>query len=363
VKVVRIGHRELAAKCPERGKFATSPICRRIEGLATRLLSLRIGKSMLGKMRSTNFSSAAWPPDATRVLIALSAGMFLWQWSVLMLTPMVRNGASVFPLDAFRAALFDLARPGPIDDIGALSLAGLKAGHWWQPVTHLFLHGGLLQLGFSLILLAAAGNPLERILGRRHLVGIFLCGGLAGAVIRLAVEKDLHLLGSFAATCAVAVAATTILPEQDLRMFRLFRRLPGPLPAKYFAASLTFVLVLLFLVDNGPAVSARQLQSAHLAPLAGCFVGWLYARALGFGRRVPVYLRSRPVPALIATSANSASPDSQLASTDPHEFIREAIDPILEKISREGLDHLTPGERRLLEQASERLPDSSASKK
>ena len=43
-------------------------------------------------------------------------------------------------------------------------------------------------------------------------------------------------------------------------------------------------------------------------------------------------------------------------------FIRDAIDPILEKISREGLDRLTPDERRLLEQASERLPDSSASK-
>jgi membrane associated rhomboid family serine protease len=317
---------------------------------------------MPGKLRSPHPSSATWPPDATKVLIALSTGLFLWQWSILLLTPPFLHGHGVTSAEAIRAALYDLARPGPVETFGALSVAGLTAGRWWQPVTHLFLNAGLVQLGCSMLLLFAAGYPLERILGRRHLVSVFLCGGLAGALLRLAVEKDVHVLGSAAATCAVAVAAITILPEQDLRMFRLFRRLPVQLPAKYFAASLIFALVLLFLVDNGPAVSARQLQTAHLAPLAGCFTGWLYARLLGFGRRVPVYWQSRPVPALIATSALAAARESVGEPTDPHAFIRDAIDPILEKISREGLDRLTPDERRLLEQASERLPDSSASK-
>jgi membrane associated rhomboid family serine protease len=317
---------------------------------------------MPGKLHSPNPSPTAWPPDATKVLVVLSVGMLLWQWSILLLSPPFRDGSGVISFDAVRAALFDLARPGPVENFGALSLAGLKAGHWWQPVTHLFLNAGLVQLGFSLILLLTAGFPLERILGRRALVSIFLCGGLVGAVLQLAVEKDIHVLGSAAAACAVAVAATTILPEQDLRMFRVFRRLPLALPAKYFAAVLIFALVLLFLVDNGPAVSARQLQTSHLAPLAGCFTGWLYARALGFGRRVPVYLQSRPVPALIATGAASALHAASDHAMDPHEFIRDSIDPILEKISREGLDRLTPDERRLLEQASERLPDSSASK-
>jgi membrane associated rhomboid family serine protease len=317
---------------------------------------------MNGKQRSPNPSSTAWPPDATKVLLALSGGLFLWQWSLLLLTPPFRDASGVISLEAVRALFVDLVRPGPVQDVGALSIAGLKAGYWWQPVTNLFLHTGLVQLALSLTLLAAAGFPLERIVGRRHLVGIFLCGGLVGAVLQLAVEKDVHVLGSAAAVCAVAVAATTILPEQDLRMFRIFRRLPLALPAKYFAATLIFSLVLLFLIDNGPAVSARQLQTAHLAPLAGCFTGWFYARCLGFGRRVPVYLQSRPVPALIATGVNTARHAAGAEMMDPHEFIRDSIDPILDKISREGLDQLTPDERRLLEQASERLPDSSASK-
>jgi membrane associated rhomboid family serine protease len=317
---------------------------------------------MRGKLHPPNPSSAAWPPDATKVLVALSVGLFVWQCSILLLTPTFWHEPGAGSAEAMRAALFDLARPGPVETFGALSVAGLKAGHWWQPVTHLFLNAGLVQLGFSMILLAAAGVPLERIFGRRHLVSVYLCGGIAGAALQLAVEKDIHVLGSAAAACAVAVAATTILPEQDLRMFRLFRRLPLQLPAKYFAASLIFALVLLFLVDNGPAVSARQLQTAHLAPLAGCFTGWLYARLLGFGRRVPVYLQSRPMPALLATSPIDAARELVGEPTDPHAFIRDAIDPILEKISREGLDRLTPDERRLLEQASERLPDSSASK-
>ena len=319
---------------------------------------------MSAKLRVPNSPPASWPPSATRVLISLSIGLFIWQWSLLWLTPGFWRDNGVLSLEALRAGLFDLDRPGPVESFGAFSLAGLQAGRWWQPITHLFLHGGLIQLALSLLVLAAAGPVLELIIGRRHFVGVFLLGGAAGAALQLAVEKDIHILGSATAVCAVAIAATTILPEQDLRVFSIFRRLPLVLSAKYFAAGLIVTLVLLFFVDNGPAVSARRLQTAHLAPLAGCFVGWLYARLLGFGRRVPVYAHSRPVPALVAPY-RPRDPEPAEATgdaADPHDFIRDAIDPILEKISREGLDRLTPDERRLLEQASERLPDSRASK-
>lgn len=283
---------------------------------------------------------------------------------MLLLTPAFGRENGILSAEAVRAGLFDLARPGAVDTYGALSVAGLKAGWWWQPITHLFLHGGLIQLSLSMLLLLAAGRPLEAIIGRRHLVGLYLLGGSAGAMLQLAVEKDIHVLGSGAAVCAVALAAATILPEQDLRAFRLFRRLPMSIAAKYFAASLVFALVLRFFVDNGPAVSARQLQTAHLAPLAGCFVGWMFARALGFGGRVPVYLNRPPVPALVAPHGASSLSVVETPGdfADPHEFIRDEIDPILEKISREGLERLTPDERRLLERASERLPDSRASK-
>ena len=319
---------------------------------------------MFAKMRTPNSPLASWPPSATRVLISLSIGLFLWQWSLLLLSPSFWRENGVLSLEALRAGLFDLDRPGQVETFGAVSLAGLQAGRWWQPITHQFLHGGFLQLALSMLVLAAAGPALERIIGRRHLFGVYLLGGAAGAALQIAVQKDIHVLGSATAVCAVAIAATTILPEQDLRVYRLLRRLPLPLSAKHFAASLVFTLVLLFLVDNGPAVSSRRLQTVHLAPLAGCFVGWLYARLLGFGHRVAVYAHSRPVPALVAPyRPHDAEPlNAAVDATDPHDFIRDAIDPILEKISREGLDRLTPDERRLLEQASERLPDSRASK-
>ena len=319
---------------------------------------------MSAKLRVPNSPLATWPPSATRVLISLSVGLFLWQWSLLLLSSAFWRENGVLSLEALRAGLFDLDRPGPVETFGSISLAGLQAGRWWQPITHLFLHGGLIQLALGMIVVAAAGPALERIIGRRHLLGVYLVGGGAGATLQLAVEKDIHVIGSTSAVCAVAIAATTILAEQDLRVFRLFRRLPLVLSAKYFAAGLVFALVLLFFVDNGPAVSARRLQTAHLAPLAGCFVGWLYARLLGFGRRVPVYAHSRPVPAPVAPyrPPDSEPVDATSDGADAHDFIRDAIDPILEKISREGLDRLTPDERRLLEQASERLPDSRASK-
>jgi hypothetical protein len=39
----------------------------------------------------------------------------------------------------------------------------------------------------------------------------------------------------------------------------------------------------------------------------------------------------------------------------PEQFIAEEIDPVLDKISREGMDSLTRAERRLLAKAREKM--------
>ena len=43
----------------------------------------------------------------------------------------------------------------------------------------------------------------------------------------------------------------------------------------------------------------------------------------------------------------------------PEQFISEEIDPVLDKISREGIGSLTRGERRLLAKAREKIGEKS----
>ena len=43
----------------------------------------------------------------------------------------------------------------------------------------------------------------------------------------------------------------------------------------------------------------------------------------------------------------------------PEQFIAEEVDPLLDKISREGIGSLTRGERRLLAKAGEKIAEKA----
>src|SRR5205085_11400498 len=79
--------------------------------------------------------------------------------------------------------------------------------------------------------------------------------------------------------------------------------------------------------------------------LGGCIAGWFYAHLLGFGR--PSILQR-------ALTQRRAEAERYNAMT-PEEFIAQEIDPLLDKISREGMGSLTRAERRLLAKAREKI--------
>ena len=88
---------------------------------------------------------------------------------------------------------------------------------------------------------------------------------------------------------------------------------------------------------------------AHSAYLGGCVAGWLYAHLLGFGR--PSILQR-------ALRQRRAEVERYRAMT-PEQFISEEVDPILDKISREGLQSLTWSERRTLARAQEKIAEKA----
>lgn len=298
---------------------------------------------------------APWPPPATNVLVALGAAALAWQWTLFLLTESDFLRTFIVPASAWKTILTGLGDSESVRIFGAWSLEGLRAGYWWQPISHLFVHDGILPAVFSFAFLYAAGKSIEPIIGRRHLAGMFLAGAWAGGLFQLLAEPHARLLGASSATYAVLFAALTIRGAHDLRSIAPLAWLPVPFRARHLAAGIVATLIVSFLVENSAAVSPNMLYTGSLAHLIACLAGWTYARALGFARRPDFPAWPSPAsPPVRPASPPVAIPEEE-EEPDPHAFIRDSIDPILEKIRASGMDSLTPDERRRLERASAML--------
>ena len=58
---------------------------------------------------------------------------------------------------------------------------------WVGPFSHQFLHGGWLHLVMNMVMLAAFGSPVERMVGRRLMLVLYLFSGVIGAFTHFAL--------------------------------------------------------------------------------------------------------------------------------------------------------------------------------
>jgi len=74
--------------------------------------------------------------------------------------------------------------------IGALEPEAVVAqGEYWRLFTALFLHGGLLHLGFNLFALYVLGPPLERSIGTIPTLACYLISGLVSSAGVVALNE------------------------------------------------------------------------------------------------------------------------------------------------------------------------------
>ena len=265
--------------------------------------------------------SRRWPPvrpAAWMALVGANVGFFIAQ---TMLNAAVRGPG-----------------PGMAEDWLGLSAAGIASGRVWQFFSYSFLHGGVWHLLANMLMLCFAGREVEAILGPRHFLAIYFGGGLLGGLSQwVFTPLDVPLLGASACVLAVLIAFTTILPELEMTLL-LFYVVPVRMRAKHLAMA-TVGLSVLFLVTH------KFSMIGHWAHLGGCLFGWLYVKQLGYGNplRIQKYLFEKRQQA------------ERIERMSPQQFISEEIDPILDKIARDGIQSLTRSERRTLEKGREKI--------
>lgn len=285
----------------------------------------------------------------------------------------------------------------PAEPGGLLSWEALKAGKWWTGVTHMFVHNDALHLVSNMALLWAAGRRVLADAGVRHFLYLYFGSGLASALVSMLLHPSSPLLGASGCVAGVVGAYAALHPDRSITawMGAFFPRLR----ARSFFFGVLFAEIILEVISlsteavwNIPAIHGV----AHSAHAAGLLAGWGYALLLapaleslvlredffpqGLRRRrrdketpeaVP---RSRPFPVipveLLEDDGGDDRDDPVTGSRSPgakplpaksnDEFLREAVDPVLDKLYAQGMNSLTEAEKAILHEAANRFSSSSS---
>ena len=220
----------------------------------------------------------------------------------------------------------------------------------WTAVTYLFLHGGFFHLAFNMLMLFFFGRDVEDWMGGTAFVRYYLLCGLAGAAASFAflpIAPVNMVLGASGAVFGVALAFAMRWPDAQIFIFPL----PVPIKAKWLVIGLVSLDLLAGLTRANDGI-------AHFAHLGGFFFGLAYLR-LGniLPRRTPVTIHREPVRVLAHPTAQAAEEEKEVQQITPQDTSPpdDELNNVLDKISATGLDSLTPKERKLLAEKSERL--------
>ena len=161
--------------------------------------------------------------------------------------------------------------------------------HWWQPFTHMFMHGGFWHLFFNMYTLFIFGTVLERVWGTKKFLVFYFVTGLGAALIHTGVEwiqmqswlgaaadgspaalASIHAMkmtptvGASGAIYGVLMGYAMLYPDSMLTL--LFP--PISLKAKWFVLVFAGIELLL-------GVTGTQAGVAHFAHLGGLVFGFL----------------------------------------------------------------------------------------
>ena len=225
---------------------------------------------------------------------------------------------------------------------GLVPVLVLLRGFVWQPITYMFLHGGIFHLLWNMLALWVFGCDVERRWGTRRFIRFYFLGGLSAAACTLVVALINErmaanaTIGASGAVLGILAAYAMLFPDNRITLLLMFV-LPITMKAKTLAIGYTVITVLMILSAPGSG------GVAHFAHLGGLAFGYLYVK---YGDFFEMWLRQRRA---------IRSQKRLWARSEQHEkyerFMREEVDPILDKISREGVESLTRRERAILRRA------------
>ena len=281
--------------------------------------------------------SPSFMEEWTGVLTIIVANVAVWVANLL--------GSNEFPLSRFLALEGDL--PNHL----------LKA---WELVSYGFVHDSQnpWHLVYNMLALWFFGREVEAIMGRAEFLRFYFTAiVIAGLAWLVSVQigsplfaPRMFLVGASGAVMAVLAVFIWYFPRQTVLLWGVL-----PVPA--------WALGVLYFVSDLQGAASGGGQVANVAHLAGAIFGGLYAwQGWNLGLFTDLRERFRRSRMRVVRPEDEApggrAADARSQSALDAE-LQEAVDRILEKISRSGEGSLTNDERDTLTRASRRLKERS----
>ncbi len=245
---------------------------------------------------------------------------------------------------AIAAAFLSAFGGGGILNLLIFDSALTLQGAVWQPLTYAFIHppSGLLWFALEMYMLFMFGREVERFIGRRAFITLYLILLLAPTLLLTVwgLTQRVGLGGSSALHFGVFVAFATIYPRVEM-----FLRIMVKWIALAFGAILTLQL---FAARAWPELVVLWLSIG---------AAFFFIRLHGIGPEWEWWsgLKEKLQPKPKFKVVPRASPRRVVEPED----VYESIDPLLDKISKSGINSLTASERRLLDHARNQLLNKS----
>lgn len=188
---------------------------------------------------------------------------------------------------------------------------------YWQPISHMFMHGGIMHIAFNMFALYSFGSALEYFWGGEKFLFFYISCGLGAALLHTGVNYyfftegfnaliksgitepqitsflssgninynpevvnqstlesmfsayNTPVVGASGAIYGLLVAFAFMMPNAELALMFI----PIPIKAKYFVPIL--LLIDLFLGLKGNSIFGGGTGIAHFAHIGGAVVGFL----------------------------------------------------------------------------------------
>ncbi|MFT3740794.1 MAG: rhomboid family intramembrane serine protease [Breznakibacter sp.] len=226
----------------------------------------------------------------------------------------------------------------------------------WTLFTYMFVHYDFLHVLFNMLCLFWFGRLFLDFMRPSQLLGVYIYGGLGGAIVYLlsfnlvpvfiSFAPSSILLGASASALAILFAVAAHSPNH--RIYLIFI---GPARLKYIA--------LVYLLVDLVGMTTLENTGGHLAHLGGALVGYLYVASLRKGSdwaRIFESFRGGKFNFFKKRAKMTVTHKRPLTDMEynAHKMRRQQeIDRILEKIKRSGYDSLTSEEKKVLFEASQ----------
>jgi len=203
----------------------------------------------------------------------------------------------------------------------------------WQPVTYMFIHGGVFHVLINMFVLWMFGSEMESIWGKKEFLKYYFLTGIGSGLIWLLFnipQPYSVLIGASGAVYGILLAYGMMFPNRTVYLYFLV-----PIKVKWFVI---FLGVIAFISSFN-----SYSNISHITHLSGMMIGYIYIR---------YYRRWKDLKFSVYKQFEEFRISHRTQKNKQKMKLQYKVDHLLDKINQVGFDNLTEDEKTFLYKSS-----------